>query len=361
MFKVGIVTINDPSGNYGNRLQNYAVVYVLTNMRYNPVTLYVEKQFGIKSRIKMMIHERTGYRFAKEKDISRYKYHRRKKFKHFNYTYLDMKYIRCFRGLSKKYDFFVTGSDQVWNPNWYTGRKAQAYLLKFAKDKQKKTFSPSFGIDRLPEQWQGEFKKALKSFKNLSVREETGADIIYELTGKTAEVLIDPTLMLDVAAWRKIEREPENIDTDSPYILTYFLGGRSEETEKYIQNLAKEKGMKVYNLLDTNMPDLFMTGPSEFLYLLDKSQMIMTDSFHACALSFVFCKPFVVFERQGKEQNMMSRMNTFLKKFGFENRLYGAGTDDELWETDYDDAFRKLAEEKLKVVKYIRRDIEGVV
>ena len=68
-------------------------------------------------------------------------------------------------------------------------------------------FSPSFGIESLPYEWRECFKSNLSTIPHISVREETGAKIIKELTGQEATVLIDPTMMLTMDEWRKIAKK----------------------------------------------------------------------------------------------------------------------------------------------------------
>ena len=55
----------------------------------------------------------------------------------------------------------------------------------------------------------------------LSVREDAGAKIIKELTGKDATVLLDPTMMLTKEQWISISKQSE-YKPKNGYILTYF-------------------------------------------------------------------------------------------------------------------------------------------
>lgn len=357
-MKVGIVTINDPNPNYGNRLQNYAVDYVLKELGHDVSTLYVEKQLGLKDKIKKVINVLTFYKLASDPKLSKNIYKKRVKYVKFNEKYLSMNRIDIFDDLSNSYDYFVIGSDQVWNPSWYDDRKKEAYLLSFAKKEQKVCFSPSFGIEEIPKEWESHFKTNLEKFGNISVREKAGADIINKLTGKKAEVLIDPTLMLDADDWRKISAKPEKIDLEKPYILTYFLGGRSKEKQEYIDKLSKKHGLAVYNLLDIEQEDVFITDPSEFIYMVDRAKIILTDSFHACVFSFLFNKPFQVFTRDGKEKNMMSRMDTLLGLFELKSKLYSESFEEqEIFKADYDRGYEILALERKKVYEFLNNEI----
>lgn len=356
-MKVGIVTIFDPNANYGNKLQNYAVYQILLGMGLEPKTLYVEKQgVNLKGRIKFFIHKITNYNFAKNVNYWKYRYEKIKKFDKFNCKYIPNEQIKSFDNLNKEYDYFVVGSDQVWNPNWYNRMKKEAYLLNFAKSKQKVCFSPSFGLSELPNEWKEHFRNALKTFPNISVREEAGAKIVKELTGKTAEVLIDPTLMLKKEEWIKIESKPENLDFNQEYILTYFLGGKTKEQEEYIKKIADDNKLTIYNLLDYTEPKLRKIDPAEFIYLIHNAKIVFTDSFHACVFSFIFVKPFQVFPRNGTTGNMMSRIETLLNKFSLQRKLY-TSIENNLFECDYSEGYKQLKEEQDKVKTFLRKSL----
>lgn len=81
--------------------------------------------------------------------------------------------------------------------------------------------------------------------KAISVREERGREIIKELTGRDVPVTVDPTLLLSRDEWRKIEKKPSFVGENDRYLLTYFLGGCSEEVRDYIEGVAGQTGLKL--------------------------------------------------------------------------------------------------------------------
>lgn len=56
------------------------------------------------------------------------------------------------------------------------------------------------------------------------------------------------------------------------YVLTYFLGGKSERAFNRIEKLRKD-GYEIYNLLDRNQPELYVADPAEFVYLMSKASL----------------------------------------------------------------------------------------
>lgn len=124
----------------------------------------------------------------------------------------------------------------------------------------------------IPEERQRDFVSALNGYKAISIREEAGATLISKMVGRVAETIIDPTLMLDREEWDKIAKRPKRIDCDKKYVLTYFLGGKSERAFNRIEKLRKD-GYEIYNLLDRNQPELYVADPAEFVYLMSKASL----------------------------------------------------------------------------------------
>lgn len=354
-----IVTLYDQK-NYGNRLQNYAVRNVLEMLGIEVETLsYVKKIFDLKFYMMFIFHKLTRYHFSKDPFFWKKGYHYFENFVKFNNEFIPTKWIKDIEEIKEKEsDYFVLGSDQVWNAEWYSiDILKDLFLLTFCDNRKKICFSPSFGVSSLPEEWKGWFKDNLVKFHALSVREEAGVKIIKELTNRDAELLIDPTLMLDADDWLKIAKCPKHVDVDRPYVLTYFLGEKTIECEALLEELQGKKHLCIYNLRDTNQPDLYISGPREFIYLFSKAEIILTDSFHACVFSFLFQKPFLVYRRKGKDENIMSRIYTFLNRFDLQRKLVNDREYKNIFEADYKNGYEQLEKERKKVFKYLRESM----
>lgn len=356
---VTIITIYDPYPNYGNRLQNYAAQTVLEKMECNVLTISFEKEiFSKKDKIKHFIHLITGFRYAKNKARWKSLWGRAKTFRRFNRQYIKSYAIENLDGI-KDADYYVVGSDQVWNPKWYGNceLKKDMFLLSFAPPDKKVCLAPSFGVDRLPEEWETWFRANLNTFPKISVREEAGAEIVKKLTGKPAEVLIDPTLMLSDKEWEKIAEKPKKFD-DSSYILTYFLGGRTERINDESAELASRYQCKIHHLLDEQDELLCGASPSEFLWLIKNAKIVLTDSFHACVFSFIFDRPFLVYDRAGTDCNMMSRLNTLLKKFCLERKYVDSELENDIMECNYREGKKILVSEQKKVYEFLKQSMD---
>ena len=353
MKKIGILTIND-NYNLGNRLQNYATQEFL-------------KDFGLEvetiQNIKKYYNSNYTFRFKEKiKIIVKYilpkpKYKRYINFLKFNKNIKWSNYLIDYKHIpleiNEEYNYFVTGSDQVWNPNF--GRMSDIDFLTFADKRKRISLAASFGINEVPKNLKNYYKKRLIDFRALSVREERAKEIIEELTGrKDSIVILDPTMLIPEEKWDNVIKKPKMMKKleGKKYILNYFLGNLSEKRKKEISRIAKENNCKIINILDKN-DNFYSCGPSEFLYLEKNAFLICTDSFHSTVFSILFNRPFIVFDREDSEVKMSSRLETLLNKFGLKNQWFDKKIKNEQLDCDYSQVPQILKEERLKAKKFI--------
>lgn len=359
MMKIGIITITEGE-NLGNRLQNYAVqeyikkeknavVETIHNYRNEKILKY--KINKIKRNIKIYIKIIIGYKRKENYNLIK----RIKNFNKFNkknvqFSKYSISNSEINTKINKYYDYFICGSDQIWNSNF--SENSYVNFLQFADKEKRIAFAPSFGTDEVNKKMVDNYTRWLKEIPHLSVREDRGKEIIKELTGREdTQVLVDPTMLLTADDWTKMAKKPEQLQTDK-FILNYFLGELSEERKNEINRIAKENGCEVINIMDKNSP-YYSSGPSEFLYLEKNAFLICTDSFHSSVFAILFGRPFIVFDREDSWAKMNSRLETLLKKFKLEDRWYKDKITKELLEADYNNAYEILEEERGKAKKFI--------
>ncbi|WP_027218668.1 polysaccharide pyruvyl transferase family protein [Butyrivibrio fibrisolvens] len=341
-MKAAIVTLTKQY-NYGNSLQNYAVQTVLQRLGIEAETILYDFR-PIKKRITQTIKGIINWNAPEIK--------RKRAFDCFEKQHINISPIKNLVKKSKfaerRYDYFLVGSDQVWNPSWYRKHMDNVYLLDFTTDDKKISYAPSFGIEKLPDIWESRFANGLKQFKAISVREEAGVNIVRTLTGITPIVVIDPTMMISAGDWSRISKRPD-LQLEEKYILTYFLG----DTPSNVQELCFRKQNDYQTVELKRVDDDKTIDPSEFLWLVEHAQLVLTDSFHACVFSFLFNKPFQVYDRQDAELCMNSRLDSFLRLFGLERKYVGSGLDNDIWENDYKKGYAILEQEIEKAKKYL--------
>ena len=329
---IGIVTIDNYT-NYGNRLQNFALTRLLELEGVevvNGVQVYTKEDYVFRSNnlIKTIAKQMIPFFYVRKiitpkpvKNIGLLKI-REDRFIDFVHKYTNPIGIvvapthRRAAKILHKYgiEYCLTGSDQVWNP-FYEGKDYE--FLHFFPKNRRLSFAASIGVNDIPDNKVEQYRKSLSEIKYLSVREQRAVEIIKELTGRDADLTLDPTLLLEPEEWQKAIKKPE-IALNNQYICTYFLG----EVPGAVKTYAKEKEMPIYALNSQDSPELFTLDPAEFLYMIQNASYVLTDSFHAVAFSIKFNKEFYVFDRkQDGVSNMFSRIETITKRFGLGNRI----------------------------------------
>jgi len=363
MKKIAILTLNGQY-NYGNRLQNYATQEVLKSLGFSVETIITDNKIvRAKKNFRYLSKKPIHYFISKIHDkLLRTIYKNRIKertrvFRKFSSQYIaetsySISIDKIPEDLSTQYDYFVTGSDQVWNPsNIY---RAPIYFLTFTEKAKRIAYAPSFGVSKIPDEHKENYKKWISGINKLSVREDDGARIIKDLTGRDVPVLVDPTLLLTKEKWMTISKEASNKPKEK-YLLTYFLGGVPEIYKRQIKKIAKENNLEIVKLGDITEKDTYITGPSEFIDYINSCSIFCTDSFHGVVFSILMEKPFIVYERMGTSSSMFSRIETLLNKFNLNSRkAENIRTDEEAFNIDYSHVPPLLEAERNKAINYLR-------
>lgn len=322
MKKVGIITLTKDL-NYGNRLQNYAVELLVLKHGGIPHTLFntTWSAYGKTSKYKSYIGIPLEILRNRRSGISR---QIAALFDRFNnkYVHIAEEYDTesSMEHIVKKYDVFITGSDQVWNPYWgFIGKKE---YLTFAHNKKKVALSASFGVSEIPEDKKESIAQCLNGLDAISVRENRAAEIVKDLTGQVVPVLIDPTMCIDIEQWKKIARRPICFKSKS-YVLMYVLGDMKRECLLSVSKYCDKIGAELVILKQNMICDKFPVGPREYLYLIANAKYVVTDSFHGSVFSILFHRNLAIFHRDGllEDQDMMSRLDTLMDKFSLEDCL----------------------------------------
>ena len=221
-------------------------------------------------------------------------------------------------------DFYITGSDQVWNDKCTDFDKA--YFLDFTDDKKKNSYSASFGFDSVPDDKVDEYRRLLGGFNNISVREETGRNIISKLLDRDVKVTLDPTLLLSKEDWSELVRP---LDSFGKYILVYAFG-ITDSMARFVNEISAEKNLKVVILLPEkslwkktpikNAKFINYVSPEDWVSFFYHADFIVTNSFHGTAFSINFNKQFAV-ELLPPPSKVNSRLTDVLDMFELNGRL----------------------------------------
>lgn len=380
-MKIGIITLL--GNNYGNRLQNYAVQEILKKYgevytvpyekknqsvskksvlcKCNP--FYVKK--AVDSRLLNIYHlsnrkmntiSRTSFFLKHRDEIKKSLKKRNQAFAEFDAKYiiyelekLHLQGDDC-EPWVEQYDAWVCGSDQIWNPHYPTATRNA--FLQFAPQERRIALSASIGLSDVTEM-PDEYKVWMKEIPYLSVRENEAADIVHTLTGRKAEVFLDPTMILPKQKWEYMAEQVERKLPDK-FALNYFLGIKEKDYAKFIDRDIKKRGLERVDMLNGEYSDYMDLSPDEVIGAIKNAEIIYTDSFHGVVFSIIFHKQFIVFERSEEGKSMNSRLLTLLKKFGMQDRVYNKDNTLALNEQiDYSKTDKIISEEQIRVQNFL--------
>lgn len=270
------------------------------------------------------------------------------------------------------YDIYVSGSDQIWNPNTMYGD--MSYMFDFVSSQAVKiAYSSSFSCDSIPDEYQPFYKKYLSQFSAISVRERNGVGLAKKYSGlNDVQLVLDPTFLIDKEEWRKIAANSSCLKLPKKYILFYMLAYTYSPVEKMLELLTFVQKKYACPIVSLNRkPDGFNgefiditssneIGIPEFLYLFDNADIVVTSSFHGTAFSLNFGKPFIALENGKSKAD--DRLSTIIKTLQVEKNLIDTNTfiGPELSPYfDVDLEQKKLMEERQKSLEYLKKALEN--
>lgn len=327
--------------NYGTKLQAYAMQTIFSEIGYDTEIINYTHISSKKDKILTLLspkklREKAKYKKATKKAVSNAVYAecislRNNQFNKFvnNNLHTTRNFVNLdsLREYSKRYDAVICGSDQIWLP---VHIRQNYYTLSFVPEGTRKiAYAPSFGISTVENSDKKLYQNSINNFDFLSCREESGCKLVHNLTGRDAQLVLDPTLMVNKKSWDKMSGNTPIVD--GKYIFCYFLG-QNPEHRKVVRKLSEQTGFKVvcipyiegYTESDDNYADisLYDIGPDGFINLIKNAQFVCTDSFHGSVFSTIFERQYFVFERfaSGMKGSTNTRLESLLKSLKLEYR-----------------------------------------
>jgi len=346
MKKLGMAVCYDTK-NFGSQLQVLATVNKVTELGFSPKIIQYQKKLSPKfimqsiprlfnpSFVRGKLNSlKKDQQIQKHPDIAKkivLRNHRFDEFVDKNFRDLLISYNgweQLVKGTSDNFDVYLCGSDQLWLPS---NLGSHFYTLEFApEEKPKISYATSFGVSDIPCYQRKRTAKYLNRFSALSTRELSGIKIIKELTGVTAPVVCDPTMLFDANEWLNIIPYKEIIE--EPYILCYFLGTNIKHREE-ANKLSSITGLKIVTCpfldnfveYDEKFGDIRMydMDAADFVNLIRNADYVLTDSFHGSVFSILYHKKFLTFDRFVDGPNSRnSRITSLFSMLGLEKRKY---------------------------------------
>lgn len=212
------------------------------------------------------------------------------------------------------YDVIISGSDQILNTT-LTGN-SKAYYLDFFGGK-KISYASSFGRKDVSKEEISLIRSELPKFSALSVREQSGADIIKKETGIEPQLVLDPVFLLSKDEWSK--RCNEQLKLPKKYIFVYSMEA-SPVLENAVSLIKEDTRLPVIVVRGGGKPGLIegkedsTCGPEEFLRYMRDAELVITNSFHGTAFSLIFEKKFLCVAHSTRNARLENIMNLVDKK-----------------------------------------------
>jgi hypothetical protein len=214
----------------------------------------------------------------------------------------------------KDYDILMVNSDQTWN-NYNIESLYDHGFLRFAVNWTipKFVYAASLGIDywRYSKVFDKKAKILLKSFKGISVRERGAVDLVEKHLGIRPLFVLDPTFLIEKKYYLDVIKDLKNdFNYNQKYLFVYILDGNNIIKE-YINKAKEELKYEIYKV---SIKQFNYT--ENFLFGVNISDAIITDSFHGTIFSIIFNKPFISFINSNRGRlRFYSLIDTFnLKK-----------------------------------------------
>lgn len=355
MKKIGcVIAYKKNHTNYGTSLVGYALIKKIQQLGYDVEIINYVKNLSLIDKIryvlnayrcgelekllKLSINKNTVTSDPKLTAYIKQRIDAVEQYKKLKLYPLFHNYVG-FKSLVKgahQYSTVIVGSDQVWTP---LSLPNKFFNLLFVDDSVKKVaYASSFGVSEIPEFQKKATGKYLDRFAYIGVREQRGKEIVDSLSHKTAQVVADPTLLLNRDEWEK-EIEDSKINETEPYIFCYFLG-TNQDARKAVNELKAKTGLKIITIrhMDEYVPEdenfgdeaPYNVGPNDFVKYISKATYVCTDSFHCTAFSIQFHRDFMTFYRfasnnkAGRNSRIDSLFNTLQIN---KNHIYNGNID----------------------------------
>ena len=252
------------------------------------------------------------------------------------------------------YDILMVNSDQTWRN--FDGNLLDYGFLRFAENWNlpKFIYGASLGYDywSFTSEETIVAKRLLTQFKGISIREQGSLNLIKQNLGITPEVVLDPTLLINKNYYLDLVHKYSKKKFDNEkYILIYKLGWNIN-MKKLIKKAFNELKYKIYLFTLHNR-----TNIENFIYYINNSQAIITDSFHGTIFSIIFNKPFVSFYYKGQAEE---RLKSLKNLFQIKNRIISSEeiADVNLLKTPLNINYSIIEELRLKSLDFIKKNLD---
>ncbi len=262
------------------------------------------------------------------------------------------------------FDLLISGSDQIWNPNWYH----RFYFADYdGVTTRKISYAPSMGVTKIEAEVEPEVRRSISKYDVVSVREDKAVPLLEPYLTHKPEVVVDPTLLLDSNDWESIFLSTGKAPKED-YVLGIFLEGTISHMHA-ARRFAAKKHMK-YVYIPYSGISYYQSGDryadaglEDLLELLRNAKYVITDSFHITVFSIIYKKQFYTIARfkENPLTSQNSRIRNLLRISGLQDRelKYGTRKIVELPDINYASRMEMLQSEIDRSKQFLQESVRG--
>lgn len=330
-----MTTCNYP--NYGGIMTSYALYRAIQILGYNPIMV---------NNLNKTLCNDFNKNFNK---------------RYINQTKENLYLSSNYETINKYSSTVIVGSDCNWSPFFHG--KSTYYLLPWANNMSKKiSYATSFGTETfINNKYEFDTELALvynyylNKFDKISVRENSGVDLLKNLFKIEGTQVLDPVFLFDKNFYFNELIKKFDKYQDKNYIGSYLFT-LTEGQEKTLDKIANKLNLNIekYSLKVTSEIE-------EWLSLIYNSSLFITNSFHGLCFAILFNKNFVCISNKAIGN---TRFLSILKLLNLENRLL-TNIDEienrpDLFEPiDWERVNSILEKEKEKSLKWLKEALEA--
>ncbi len=249
---------------------------------------------------------------------------------------------------TEKYDIYIIGSDQIWNPEITNGYKDEYFAKFFPENSIRISYAASSGIyiENIVE-----LSNKMGNLDFISVRENWLKEKLCNFCNKKIYLCLDPVLMLEKVEWDKEYNWLASYN-NKKYALIYSFN-MTDEDYNNIRSFAYKNQLEILELT-THKRKRFNEilynnnyGPFEWIEFIKNAEYIFTDSYHCVLFSIIYNKPFKCIN--GNENNL--RISDIIQRFHITK-------DDNDFYITSNETFLIIKNEKYNSSMYLNKAIE---
>jgi len=232
-------------------------------------------------------------------------------------------------GAEPRFDVLVCGSDQIWNPSAQKGLDPVYFLaMSDAAGARHVAYAPSFGKGSLDPSFDGEVRRYLSGMHGLSVREQSGVDIVGRITGREARCVPDPTILL--GDFSGLLKTAEAVPTGHVFCYALRTGEGIREVAEFVARSTGAPIVSPYNVHRRwrEIGQTVYPSPAGWVAMIATSSFVVTNSFHGTVLSILLKKPFLTVGLPGAKGGLNERVRNLLQQLDLMDRFVEAGDRD---------------------------------